>query len=431
MATDSTINIASSGGTITFSAEAEPSDPTISITGTSWTIISGNKLTVSENTGSSDRTTTITVKVTTVEDDWYSGTTAVTSSYTLSQESEIVDGAHANALDIVLESKTNSDIIIVRNKAWSSSKYPRDKWNPIGLVVIPAEHGVLKDGTGTVNQCGIMSLLEMYHLDPSKGTHAISSVEFGSEGVDLSGKADGLGRYDSVTDGLKNYNKIPSGNRNTNTANQLDDPLVVYFPYQKNAGESAEYEFTSTCGPSPYAGEGFNTGPYNEDYGTKRFNTNKDFNALSDFSGIVNTKIITDSVTGQSNWKTASSIQSGELNSGYYPAACCCARFKTKNTKAFVDCTAEELKNGTGFWYLPAIGELGYIIPRAADINKIMETIYRYYTGSSVTSLDRIGYVSSTELNSDYTFSLHLGSGAFGHNMSKNISQACMAFMRL
>lgn len=91
------------------------------------------------------------------------------------------------------------------------------------------------------------------------------------------------------------------------------------------------------------------SGGYNEAYGTTEFDTEEpNLNALADFKGIINTKIITNLATGQSDWKTSDAIiNSGET--GYYPAACCCARFKTTGTKAFVDCTNEELREGTGF----------------------------------------------------------------------------------
>lgn len=51
---------------------------------------------------------------------------------------------------------------------------------------------------------------------------------------------------------------------------------------------------------------------------------------------------------------------------GYYPAACCCYRFHTAGTHV-------------GEWYLPAAGEMGYIINRVVTINSSIEKIIKFY----------------------------------------------------
>ena len=78
------------------------------------------------------------------------------------------------------------------------------------------------------------------------------------------------------------------------------------------------------------------------------------------------------------NWKTLSSL-TNSYDSGYYPAACCCARYHTRGTKAFKDCTDSELKAGTGFWYMPSVGEFGYILPRLYDINDTINKLNAAY----------------------------------------------------
>ena len=410
MATASTINIDQGGQTITFSATSEPSNPTISITGTTWATVSGSKITVSENTGASGRTATVSVKATTPSNSDYNGTASVTSAYTISQDGAVVDGAHAEALDIVLESKENNDVIIVKRKAWYKSRYPKEKWDVVGIVVIPGSHGVIKDGNGTVNQCGVMGTMQLDHRSPGKRNSLSSDIYFGGYGVDISGQSDGLGRYDSVTDGLKNYNCVAGS-----TDYIRDHPSTGLQSLLKGGYKmiprqeiyTAEYFHSGYINDwyirSPYAGDRYNTGPYNENYGTTKFDTDSDFNCLSDFSGIVNTKILTDLATGQEDWRTASAITN---NSGatYYPAACCAARYKTRNTKAFVDCTTEELKQGSGFWYLPAAGEFGYIPPKLADIHDLMEKLDDAYGSYSVSGyIDIDGFLTSTQINGEYT----------------------------
>ena len=54
-------------------------------------------------------------------------------------------------------------------------------------------------------------------------------------------------------------------------------------------------------------------------------------NAISDFDGVGNTKVLTGLATGQSDWKTAASIINNS-GSTYYPAACCCWRYHTLGT---------------------------------------------------------------------------------------------------
>lgn len=323
-------------------------------------------------------------------------------------------GSNAKATDIVFANKNDGSLIIVENDKWNLEAYPKATFEPIGIVVIPGEHGVLKDGSGTVNQCGVMSLVPMNYSTPEKGgtSNQYMHCLFGNDNMTwdtdnnfiISGKSDGLGRYDSTTNGLTVYKAIVTTDEfSSNTANGYSKSTTTlgkpgsHIPVQTTVG--GETIGTSPFSPSPYAGEGLNTGPYNESYGLKDgVIESEENNALSDFKGIVNTKIITDIVTGQSNWRTASTITNGS-SKYYHPAACCCARFKTTGTKAFVDCTTEELKNGTGFWYLPAIGELGYISPRFADINDMIGKLKTAYgIGVSFNSSNNFPTSSSIAL---------------------------------
>ena len=302
----------------------------------------------------------------------------------------VPDGSVAPALSVVFANKSDGSLLIVENDKWSTTVLPPSKFEPIGIVVIPGEHGVLKDGTGTKNQCGVMSIVGMRYDTPETGGNGISmyfggvSDKSNQIGVDISGKSDGLGRYDSVSNGLLNYTGfVITANKTSNKASGYLTQTTserVFIPTQTSIGGIAEsIGSDGRTAPSPYIGNDYKSGGYNDSYGLKNgvVVTEKN-NALSDFKGIINTKIITNLATSQSNWKTASTI-TDSYNTGYYPAACVCARFKTTGTKAFVDCTTTELRNGTGFWYLPAAGELGYICPRFADINDTIEKIKTAY----------------------------------------------------
>ena len=108
---------------------------------------------------------------------------------------------------------------------------------------------------------------------------------------------------------------------------------------------------------------------------------------MSDFDGKNNTNIITDLATAE-DWKTASSI-TGSASNSWYPAACCCWRYHTDGTSQ-------------GQWYLPASGELGYIMPKFNQIQASINALISAYGDSVGAQLDTsngYGYWSSSEYN--------------------------------
>lgn len=348
----------------------------------------------------------------------------------LSADKEIVSvlPSKAEACDAVFANKSTEELVIVRNeKDWPSAS----KWEPIGIVVIPGEHGVLKDGSGKVNQCGVMSLVAMRCDVPETGMSKENSMYWGCRNIGISGKSDGLNRYDSITNGLLDHGEAVQGDVGLNNATGFGK-ASSYIPIQKAVREDASQQGQSGYAPSPYIGDGMNSGGYNEAYGTTKFNTvEPNLNCLSDFKGIINTKIITDLVT-VSNWKTIDFMPNSYAE-GNYPAACCCARFHTVGTKAFVDCSIEELREGSGFWYLPAMGELGYIIPRVADINDTIRKLNRAYGIGVELANMAYGincYWSSTEYSADRVNIMQTSDGWLRMS-SKEGGFYVRAFMRL
>ena len=351
----------------------------------------------------------------------------------------IDDPSMAPALSVVFASKEDGNLLIVEDGKWNTSVLPRSKFDPIGIVVIPGEHGVLKDGTGTKNQCGVMSLVEMNYDNPERGGHNdayLWGINWGGDGVDISDRADGLGRYDSISNGLINYRSVViTSSATSNVASGYNNSIYkagsAYLPCQQSVGSTPTRELDPYA-PSPYIGSDYKSGGYNESYGLKDgVVLSSAYNVLSDFKGIVNTKILTDLSTSQSGWKTASTITNSPYE-GYYPAACCCARFKTTGTKAFVNCTTTELKQGSGFWYLPSAGELGYISPRFADIADVIERIIRYYNIGNYLLSER-AYWTSSENSYDICYILDIGAKGYMRRYNKDIYQLNLvrAFMRL
>lgn len=131
-------------------------------------------------------------------------------------------------------------------------------------------------------------------------------------------------------------------------------------------------------------------------------------NSLSDFDGKGNTEVLTDLATAQSDWKTAAITNNN--GSGYYPAACTCWRFNPGNTNQ-------------GDWYLPAMGELGFVIVNFDGINTKINAI------SGVQLDGNNNYWSSTEKDEYDTWALHTESGTVGplDRIGRNYVRAFLA----
>lgn len=337
-------------------------------------------------------------------------------------------GATAAPLSIVLASKSDDSLKIVEGGDWSASAYPSSSWEPVGVVVIPGTHGYIKDGDGTTNQCAMISIVPMSYSTPETGGTSEGTMYWGGYGTDISGKSDGLGRYDSYSgDGLRNYHKVAvTAKKTSNTASGLSKSSYAYIPRQAAIGGTPTRNYDPFA-PSPYNGSDYKSGEYNDSYGTTSFDSGSNYNVLADVRGIVNTKIITDMATAES-WKTLSSLTNSD-SSGYYPAACCCARYHTRGTKAFKGCTDSELKAGTGFWYMPSAGELGYILPRLYDINDTISKLNASY-GVGVQLATSSSFWSSSEYSSGGAYRVGTDDG-YVNGLNKGNNRRVRALCRL
>ena len=298
--------------------------------------------------------------------------------------------------DVVFASNEDGSLHVIRNQSdWPSSGY-----TPIGIVVIPGEHNVYGNGT-----CGVMSLKSMSYRDPDNGATSGTYMYWGGYGTDISS--------------LTNYNKVITTSSNTTNTQSggLSSNAYAYIPRQA-AVDGTPSRSHSPYAPSPYVGSDYKSGGHNTLYSTTASNSGSNYNVLADFDGIINTKIITGLATAQSNWKTDSTITNNR-GAGYYPAACCCARYKTVGTKS-------------GEWYLPAAGELGYIIPRLFDINATISALQTKY-GNTVgvqLSTDYDYYWSSSECNNDDAYNVRTDDGYVGYD-GKDGDYYVRAFLRL
>ena len=210
-----------------------------------------------------------------------------------------------------------------------------------GVVVVPASHT-------TDDTVRIISLVPMSCNTPDAGGSEGEGICWGGYGVDLTGLTNydlvpTTSNNDSTTIGTNSWSSLPSNSTNGKFtgATCVTDTETKY----NNPSEPM-------C-PSPYLRDNTQNPAYIG-------NTNGKI-ATSDFDGHRNTDIICASATAQSDWQTASAITNSDL-SGYYTAACCCRRYGTSGLPS-------------GNWYLPACGELGYIIPRFKQIQDSLQGI--------------------------------------------------------
>ena len=270
------------------------------------------------------------------------------------------------ASDLCFYDKQNDKVIIVSGKDWSIESYPTDRYTPIGVVVVPGIHNVYGDGS-----CGVMSLKIMNYYSPDSGSTSYQYMDWGGYKVDIS---------------LPNLNQVPTGN--TSNGIPTGQTSKAYLPSDKFsvtqcAHDTDAYYFisSSTPIPSPYLTDGSRNPGY---YQTTSPSSSS--NALADFDGIGNSQVLWGLATSQNGWKTASYI-TNKSGSGYYPAACCCWRYHTEGTSQ-------------GDWYLPACGELGYILPAFNKINDAIDKMRTAYGSSVGVKLNNDNYWSSTEVDS-------------------------------
>ena len=303
--------------------------------------------------------------------------------------------------DLCFYDKQNNKVIIVSGKDWSIETYPADKYTPIGVVVVPGSHNVYGDGS-----CGVMSLKEMNYNSPDSGSTSYQDMYWGGYGYDIPK--------------LPNLNQVPTGNTSNGIpTGQTSEAYVASLPSDKFRGtqcahdtDAYYYDSSYIPIPSPYLTDGSRNPGYYQTTSPSSSN-----NALADFDGIGNSQILWDLATSQSSWKTASSI-TNDRSYDYYPAACCCWRYHTEGTSQ-------------GDWYLPACGELGYIMPPFNKINDAIDKMRTAYGSSVGVELDAIGnYFSSTEYSGSYAGFVDMGSGHFGHTSKRN-SNYIRAWLRV
>ena len=313
---------------------------------------------------------------------------------------QIYPNVNNNVIEIQLADVVAGDICAFdgTNKRFfrfvdSGAKDDIKKYTPIGVVVIPTSHDVY----GT-RECGVMSLKDMSCNTPSTG--------------DISEQIMYWGQNNNIS-ALPDLKYVPGGN----TSNGLPQTISTYasLPSDKFTDVQCShdtdifYMFMMNPIPSPYLTDGSRNPGY---YQTTSPSSSE--NALADFDGKGNTqKIITQRGTKDYNsWKPDRETEAD------YPAASCCDMFYTEGTQQ-------------GDWYLPACGELGYIMPPLNKINNTINKIRTVYDSSIGVQLRTVYYYwSSTEYRSNNARFVHTSNGEV-NGTNKNSRNYVRAFLRV
>jgi hypothetical protein len=228
-------------------------------------------------------------------------------------------------------------------KTTSLSNWKASLGTPVGVVVVPT--GFAPDG-----KIRIVSLL---YVDANGNTStSYAGMKWSNVKVDTE---------------LTNYKKVPTTDNAGSTS--TGSGSYGYLPSDKFTGATsfvdpkAKYKSITPYVVSPYLGDAPNPEYYKELDGG---------NVLSDFNGLSNTQTLVGLGTGYTAANAAYKYNDGASNLQ---------------------------------WYLPAMGELGYLMPRFNEINNVIEAL----GGVAVDGSDT--FWSSSEYSSSYAYYLSTTNG--------------------
>ena len=245
---------------------------------------------------------------------------------------------------------------------------PYSKWDvslgtPVGVVVIP--ENMLPDGKPRI--------ISLKYADKSGNTStSYVSMTWGSTSVDTS---------------LTNFNRLPTTDNAGSTS--TGSSSYGYLPSDNFTGATsfvdpkAKYSQTSNLIPSPYLGD-----VPNPEYNKEILSNGINVNALSDFNGLSNTETLVG------------------LGSDYTAAN---AAYKYNDGSSNLQ------------WYLPAMGELGFLMPRFKEINNIITALGGVAVASNY-------FWSSSEYSSSSAYYLGTRNGTVNYNYNKSTNNYVRPF---
>lgn len=251
----------------------------------------------------------------------------------------------------------------------SGAKDNIKKYTPIGIVVVPASHGHYTD-----DKCAIMSLNYMDLGTPTTGgdgqyytTWGIPIIIDGLSYFDVVAYIGGNGVISGTIRGTNDYGHCPS---------DKDTFTGVLNPYDiKTKYYSLDDNYYT---PSPYN----NDGTFNPNYNLTD-SPSSTANALADFDGYNNTKKIL-AARGERDY----SSWTPRLDADFPPASCC-DMYSTPRIPQ-------------GNWYLPSVGEIGYILARAQVIDNSLNKLIQI--GVNTANILYLYLWSSTIFNDGFVW---------------------------
>lgn len=300
-----------------------------------------------------------------------------------------------NVGDVALYDRENDCKVIVdiNNPA---QKFPLSQYVPISVIVIPSSHDVY----GTGEAAGI-SLTYME-------TNGRGVMCWGETNVNIST--------------LNDYDKVATNGTCNNLTEEISSTRFDgYLPsdkfnktqclHDKNTFYDKDTD-VDAC-PSPYLTDGSRNPMY---YQTT--SPSSTYNALSDFNGKKNTN----NIINYRGKKDYSSWIPDYKTGKDYPAASSCDMYVTEGTQQ-------------GEWYLPAAGEIGYVMARFNIINNSLNILKPYV---DVSGFPVAAYIwTSTEMSVGYAACLRCFNGNIGglsdngNRFNKTHVHDAFAFLRI
>ena len=320
---------------------------------------------------------------------------SVAEVYILAEAKQAQGGYTGEYGTVAFSNGTDYKLIKDKDNNLSDFKAAHSDYKPIGILVIPSSCTsiILPDGDVRKGKNIIMSLCNMYCYAADSGTTDYKTMY----------------RGDNNTGSLTNYDVVNYYSDNT-TQSTVSTMIKCYFPsdiYSTTASKaypSVYYNAASDLAPCPFKQVDGELLP-NEEYYTTAYSSQ---NAFSDFAGPNNTKVLIDLATAQTDWKTKGVTITDSYNSGYYPAACCCARFGApdnssapKGTNSFlyhyINNPNYDYTKGVNYtWYFPAIGEFGFATPHILRDNATLAKLESLYPPMRTVSVYRQRFWTSS-----------------------------------
>ena len=289
--------------------------------------------------------------------------------YNHTKPSEGIRSSDTKPCDFCLYNKESDKLLLVANSEFSKSLYPSSKYSPVGVVVVPGTHDVY--GTG---ECAIINQCDFYMMTNFGTKIEVSKTYTGV--LSISNHSSNPGQpLKLYTESINTVEvSLPSDGRTTTSVNPLSQSLSDKDTYYTSTG--------TTCAPSPYNNDDTRNSVY---YQTT--SPSSEENVLSDFNGKENThyRLSARGDRDYSSW-TPNTEDFNDFHIFSF-----CDMYQTEGTKQ-------------GDWYLPSVGEFGYLEVKRKKINTALSKLYKAY-GVTTDEINNKYYVyerSSFSTSSPY-----------------------------